>query len=275
MGARPLSQERDAESGYAMNTAPLSLITRVDDAGLCESVNDAVLDVASSGLVRNVSIMAPVPALAQLAERLRGRSDLCLGLHVTLNAEWERVRWRPLSPLSEVASLVDSEGYFLPHPRDMHDRCSDPAEMMREIRRQLDALRKAGLDIRYLDEHMGVSWACGLREHLAEFARSEGLVDAHALPSLPSGNVPHNRKHPAEAWSQRVLAADAGTYVLVSHVGFDRPDLQRLQAVGQPEGVCAAERDAERRAWHDPSFRQAIESRQMRLLRYDQVLPET
>lgn len=90
----------DAKSGYAMNAARLSLITRVDDAGLCESVNDAVLDVAASGLVRNVSIMAAGPALAHLAERLRGRSDLCLGLHVTLNAEWERVRWRPLSPLS-------------------------------------------------------------------------------------------------------------------------------------------------------------------------------
>ena len=37
----------------------LRLVTRMDDAGLCESVNEAVLDAAESGLPKNVSIMVP------------------------------------------------------------------------------------------------------------------------------------------------------------------------------------------------------------------------
>ncbi len=34
--------------------------------GLCESVNDAIQNTAASGLVRNVSIMVPGPAFAQI-----------------------------------------------------------------------------------------------------------------------------------------------------------------------------------------------------------------
>jgi predicted glycoside hydrolase/deacetylase ChbG (UPF0249 family) len=98
-------------------------------------MNDAVLDAASSGLVRNISVMVPGPSFAHAAERLRSRGDLCLGLHVTLNAEWERVRWRPLSPRAEVPSLVDSGSYFPSHPIFFHEQGSSVDEMMIEIRR--------------------------------------------------------------------------------------------------------------------------------------------
>jgi hypothetical protein len=143
--------------------------------------------------------------------------------------------------------------------------------MMIEIRRQLDAARKAGLDIRYLDEHIFVSRVCGLREPLAEFARSEGLIDADPIPMLPPCGAPGVKESPAAAWIKRILASSPEAHVLISHVGFDRDDLRRCQLVGQPEGLVAAERDAERQAWHDPRLREVIESAFVALLRYDQV----
>ena len=247
------------------------LITRLDDAGLCENVNEAVLEAASSGLARNVSIMVPGPAFAHAAERLRGRPDLCLGLHVTLNAEWESVRWKPLSPASEVGTLIDAENFFLRDPHQFHERRSSAAEMMVEIRRQFDAARRAGLDIRYLDEHMGVSWACGLRELLAGFARSEGLVDAHPFSSLRIRGQAGTNRDLAADWTDAIQACPSGVHVLVSHVGFDREDLRNYHVPGQPEGEVAAQRDAERRAWNDPRLSERIAHGGVEILRYDEA----
>ena len=248
----------------------LRLITRLDDAGLCENVNEAVLDAASSGLVRNVSIMVPGPAFVHAADRLRDRPDLCLGLHVTLNAEWEHVRWKPLSPAAEVVTLVDSENFFLPTPHHFDERRSSAAEMMMEIRRQLDAARRAGLNIRYLDEHMGVSWACGLRGLLAGFAQTEGLMDAHPYPHLPGWRHGSNPDI-AAAWGAAIQACPSGVRVLVSHVGFDREDFRKFQIPGQAEGEVAAQRDAERRAWNDPRLRECLACGGVEILRYDEA----
>ena len=249
----------------------LRLITRLDDAGLCENVNEAVLDAASSGLAKNVSIMVPGPAFAHAAERLRERSDLCLGLHVTLNAEWERVRWKPLSPAAEVGTLIDSGNFFLPTPKHFDERGSSAAEMMVEIRRQLDAARRAGLDIRYLDEHMGVSWACGLRGLLAEFARSEGLIDADPIPSLRGWSHGGSNPDIAAAWANAIQSCPSGIRVLISHVGFDRKDFHKFQVPGQAEGEVAAQRDAERRAWNDPRLRETLTCGGVQILRYDEA----
>jgi len=249
----------------------LRLVTRLDDAGLCENVNEAVLDAATSGLVKNISIMVPGPAFAHAAERLQERTDLCLGLHVTLNAEWETVRWQPLSPPAEVGTLIDSESFFLPTPSHLHERRSSVTEMMTEIGRQLDAARRAGLDIRYLDEHMGVSWVCGLREHLANFARSEGLVDAIPISSVPRWSHVGRGSDIAEAWIKVIQSCPPGIRVLVSHVGFDREDFRCYQEPGQAEGVVATQRNAERMAWHSSSLRECIISRGIKLLRYDEV----
>ena len=249
--------------------ASVHLLTRLDDAGLCENVNEAVLEAAGSGLVRNVSLMVPAPAFAHAAERLRGREDLCLGLHVTLNAEWENLRWRPLSAAGLVGTLIGDDGGFLPTPHHFHQRRSSAAEMMTEIRHQLDAARRAGLDIRYLDEHMGVSWVCDLREPLAEFARSEGLVDAHPIPFLSGWN--QDTPDISAAWVDAIRACPAGMRVLLSHVAFDREDFQEFRYSGKVAGEVATERDAERRAWSDPRLREAIASGGVKLLRYDEV----
>ena len=64
------------------------LILRADDIGSAYAANDAILAACDAGTIKNVSLMVCGPAFADAATRLRGRDDICLGLHVTLNAEW-------------------------------------------------------------------------------------------------------------------------------------------------------------------------------------------
>ena len=118
---------------------------------------------------------------------------------------------------------------------------------------------------------MGVSWACGLRGLLADFARSEGLIDAHAFQSLPRGSHGGSNPDLAAAWANAIRSCPSGIRVLVSHVGFDREDFRKFQVPGQAEGEVAAQRDAERRAWNDPRLRKFLAGAGIEVIRYDEV----
>lgn len=74
----------------------IRFITRADDAGSSRSANRAIAQVVDGGFVRNVSLMACGPAIEDAAQLLAHRKDVCFGMHTTLNAEWDKVKWRPL-----------------------------------------------------------------------------------------------------------------------------------------------------------------------------------
>lgn len=247
------------------------LITRGDDAGSCESANEAVFEAATQGVLRNASLMVPGPAFAGVAALFAGQQKTCLGLHVTLNAEWENVKWGPVLPAAQVPSLVDANGYFLPTPNDLHRRNASVEEMMAEVAAQLKRARELGLHITYLDEHMGVGWLPGLRDRLAAFAREEGLLDVHAVPYLP--NLPEGMDIPADdlpgLWTARLAAAKPGAYVLVTHPGKDANDMRAFGHTGLEVGQVARERDAERRALTGSQLRERLRALDMDVIRYD------
>ena len=94
----------------------IRFITRADDLGSSYSANQAIEQVVDAGFIKNVSIMACAPAIEDAAQRLAHRKDVCFGMHTTLNAEWDRVKWGPVLPSEQCKGLVDQNGCFLPHP---------------------------------------------------------------------------------------------------------------------------------------------------------------
>jgi predicted glycoside hydrolase/deacetylase ChbG (UPF0249 family) len=254
------------------------LVVRADDAGSCVSANEAVAEACAAGTARNVSLMVPGPAFEDAARRFAGRDDICIGLHVTLNAEWAGPKWGPVLPASEVPTLVDpATGFFTPFPKDLHQRGFSVAEAVAEAEAQLARARAAGLAIAYLDEHMGVGWLPGLRDALAALARREGLIDAGSLhlPGLPRVETCVGSEDDADALANRWLAAldacEPGTYLLVTHPGKDAPDMQAFYLEGGERGVVARERDRERRALTADRLRQGCAAHGIPLLRYDEL----
>lgn len=244
----------------------LRLITRGDDAGSCHAANHAILEACERGIVRNVSLMAPGPAFDEAAQLFRNRPELCLGLHVTLNAEWEEATWRPVLPVARVPSLLDENGDFTSSPLVLHQRGFGLDEAMAEVRAQLGKARAHGLNIQYLDEHMGVGWLGDLRERLAALCEREGLVDAHPIASLPPAKTQSHDL--VERWSAQVQAASPGAYVLVTHPGQDDEEMRRFYTAGQQAGEVARERDAERRALCDPRWPRLLHEAGVELARY-------
>ena len=249
----------------------IQLITRGDDAGSCHSANSAILQACDSGTLRNVSLMVPGPAFESAAKLFADRSDVCLGLHVTLNSEWDAVKWGPVLPAQQVPSLVDENGHFWPTPTTLHERGLDPDEAMAEIEAQLRHARAAGLNLSYIDEHMGVSWVGGLRERIRALAEREGLIDAFKFEGLPSVQNAHAGL--LERWQAQLQDAQPGAYVIVTHPGRDEDDMRQMSmhSQGWQPGSVAQERDAERQALCDPKFVQVCRNSDVQLARYSEV----
>ena len=89
---------------------------------------------------------------------------------------------------------------------------------------------------------MGVGWLPGLRERLTALAEREGLVLAHPFPHLPM--VETAGEENVARWIASLAAAPAGTYVLITHPGFDDAEMRRFGHAGLEPGQVARERDA-------------------------------
>lgn len=249
--------------------AQIRLITRGDDAGSSKSANRALLEAATAGLLRNVSVMAPGPVLGDAGRLFSGRRDVCLGLHVTLNSEWDTPRWGPVLPPAEVPSLVDRDSCFWRTPGEAAAQGARVDEMLAEVRAQLARIREAGLPVAYLDEHMGVSglWP-DLRAGLAALA-AEGLLDVHAAAYLPEAlSSPAPGADAVEALIARLEAVPGGEWVLVTHPAFDDAEMQAIRGGGTAPGEIARWRDADRRMLLDPRLADACRKIGIETARY-------
>jgi predicted glycoside hydrolase/deacetylase ChbG (UPF0249 family) len=154
------------------------LILHADDLGMSHSVNRATFEALEKGWISSASILVPCPWFAEVATWARAHPDADLGIHLALNSEWTSLRWGPLSAASEVPSLVDDQGYF-PLVETTVAAKAKPAEVERELRRQVDRAQSAGIRLSHLDSHMGA-----LFQTAPLFTVYRGLGASYGLPLL-------------------------------------------------------------------------------------------
>ena len=94
--------------------AKIPILLRLDDIGMCHSVNVAAKKVLETGIPVSMSVMVPCPWFTEAADMLKQYKNVSVGIHLTLNSEWKQYRWGPVSGVSTVPSLVDSLGNFFP-----------------------------------------------------------------------------------------------------------------------------------------------------------------
>ena len=251
------------------------LIIRADDAGSSRAANRAILQCARDGLARNVSLMACGPCITSAAQILAALPNVDFGLHVTLNSEWDAPRWGPCAPRDQVRALLDGDGAFTRAPNVLFERgvSEEMLEQMEtEVAAQLQRLRALGLEISYLDEHMGVGWLPGLRERLQALARREGLGWTHGIQGLPPAPDAARPLSPLQVLARRVEAAPDGDWLLVTHPAFDD---EEMRAVGNEDfapGQVARERRADRQLLLDSWLRRELDKQQVLVARYSEVL---
>jgi hypothetical protein len=254
------------------------LITRGDDFGIFAESDEAIVDSFRNGVLRNASIMAPAPRFEQAARLARENPGLCVGLHLTLSSEWEEVRFGPVLGAKAAPSLVEADGTFLPSPMRHHRRGVVIAEMMRELKAQLAKARAAGVDIRYLDEHMGCAWVhpmpVGSRrlvDHLREWARAEGLIYSTDIHGDHGFHGRMERPHSVDGAIAALAGLEGLPYLYMTHPAYHRGPLTRLAVHDVPPRELpreGADREDDARILQSPVFAHACQERGVRCVSY-------
>lgn len=130
------------------------LIVNGDDCGMCNAANLATIDALESGLMRSATIMVPCPWFPQIAQYARANPDKGFGVHLTHTSEWTKYRWGPVAPASQVAGLVDPDGYLWSGIEQVYAHAK-PEEALIEGRAQIRRALAAGIDVTHIDSHMG------------------------------------------------------------------------------------------------------------------------
>jgi predicted glycoside hydrolase/deacetylase ChbG (UPF0249 family) len=129
-------------------------VIHADDIGMCHASNVGSFAALNSGSVTCGSLMAPCPSFHEAVEWAHARPGVDLGVHLTLNSEWDTYRWGPVAGATAVPSLVDSDGFFYRTQVEVLQNATvDDVE--REMRAQIDAVIAAGIDPTHVDSHMG------------------------------------------------------------------------------------------------------------------------
>ena len=93
------------------------LILTADQLGMCHASNMGVYQSIRQGPATGAGLMVPGPWARHAASLYRGEP---VGVHLTLNAELDCYRWRPIT---QAPSLLDGDGGF---PRTTIDLWTTP-----------------------------------------------------------------------------------------------------------------------------------------------------
>jgi predicted glycoside hydrolase/deacetylase ChbG (UPF0249 family) len=150
------------------------VVVHVDDIGMSAAANAGAFR-ALAGAATCGSVMVPCPAFDEVARAARERPELDLGVHLTLNAEYETHRWGPV--LDDVPGLVSPDGGMWRTLAEVVEHATSE-EVERELRAQIEKALDAGIDVTHLDSHMGTVL------HARFIDVYVGLVRDYHLPAL-------------------------------------------------------------------------------------------
>lgn len=273
------------------------LIIHADDLGMCHSVNQASIDALEKGTVTCGSIMINCPWSPEIAKYYRDYSEIDVGVHVTLNSEWERYKWGPVAPDEKVPGLVDSNGY-LPKSVEQVKEKAKPEEVEREIRAQVKKAFDFGIEPTHLDTHMGTVYErpeffsayCRIakefditpmvvspesttaRERIEENSKMKFSINQYKkissnfpnidelISSVEEINLKARKKH----FKNIIKNLPSGLNQVIVHLGYDRSELQ-----GITENWKLRYNDY--RIFTDPKMRKFIEKQKIKLIGWKDI----
>ncbi len=138
--------------GYSNNDR--LVIIHTDDIGMCHASVQAFKDLWAFGTITSGAVMVPCPWFPAVAQMCRENPEIDMGVHATLNAEWENYRWGPVSTRESSSGLMDDAGYFHQWHQAVYDHAK-PEAVDAEVNAQVERALAEGIDVTHVDSHMG------------------------------------------------------------------------------------------------------------------------
>jgi predicted glycoside hydrolase/deacetylase ChbG (UPF0249 family) len=173
------------------------LIINADDYGLCTETNEAVEQLFNEGRITSATVMAPAAKSVEAIRRAVNNNNIKMGLHITLNSDYEKDKWSSISPRMEVASLLDDEGKFNQDVNSFYLNAKEE-EVKTELEAQYRFAAEVGYRPTHADSHCGTLYGLSGRSFLKQ---AFGLCVEYKLPfrfprsrdfivSMFGGNLP-------------------------------------------------------------------------------------
>jgi predicted glycoside hydrolase/deacetylase ChbG (UPF0249 family) len=254
---------------------PRTLVVRCDDVGMCHSVNLAIGKLLATGIPFSASVMFACPWYQEAVAILAQHPEVAVGVHLTLNSEWEHYRWGPVAGRTAAPSLVDANGFLLPSEEAFTARAPDIREVEAELRAQIERALASRLHVDYLDAHMGTAYSTPeLRALVEKLARDYKLGISTYLGERSGSlwDVAPERK--LATLVRFVRAAGPGTTLLVAHLGLDSDEMTGLVDANYPQDPfrVGRHRQAELDALTSPAFRAAVQAAGLEFATYRQII---
>jgi hypothetical protein len=131
-----------------------AVIIHTDDIGMCHASVQAFKDLWEFGTITSGAVMVPCPWFPAVAQMCREHPEMDIGVHATLNAEWDTYRWSPISTRDLASGLLDADGYFHQWQPAVYKNAK-PEAVEIEVNAQIERALAAGIDVTHVDSHMG------------------------------------------------------------------------------------------------------------------------
>lgn len=167
------------------------IVLHEDDVGMCHGANSAFLELVGLGVCSSGAVMVPCPWFLEMAQAAAADPAIDLGVHLTLNAEKQHYKWRPLSAPPPSAGLTDQFGFFFPDVATTR-RKAHPEAVEAELRAQIECAYAAGIDVTHLDAHMGAALSpefCDIYVRLGIEYRLPVLLTSTIAAYSPNDNL--------------------------------------------------------------------------------------
>ena len=130
------------------------VIIHTDDVGMCHASVQAFKDLWAFGTITSGAVMVPCPWFPAVAQMCKENPKIDMGVHATLNAEWESYRWGPVSTREQASGLMDADGYFHQWHTAVYQNAK-PEAVAVEVNAQIEKALAAGINVTHVDSHMG------------------------------------------------------------------------------------------------------------------------
>jgi hypothetical protein len=240
------------------------LIIHADDLGSSQSENAASFYAMENGSVNSGSIMVPCPWFEQVVEYAKAHPRADLGIHLTMNSEWQLYKWGPVSDPGAVISLLDKNHYF-PDNLDHVAAQAKIEEVEKELRAQIQTALDRGIDLTHLDTHMG---AMALRPDLmslymklgrdfklpvmiskqewSDFSKTDKDLSENIPVVLDNIYVaaPDDYKNGMTSYYTKILQnIKPGVHTVLMHTGYDNDEMRAITTGHEAYGAKWRQQD--------------------------------
>ncbi len=252
------------------------LMIRTDDIGMSHSVNTGLKKLLDTGYPISVSVMFACPWYQEAVAILKEYDNTSIGIHLTLNSEWEHYRWGPVAGKEAVPSLVDENGYFFHSSSTLYENQPKRAELEKELRAQIDRALASGLDIDYVDYHMGTAMGHPMFREVTEKLAEEYKLGLWGYFES-SEFYDHYRAAPEDKIDSLLTMmkkVEPGYSYLVTHVGIDNAELAAMRDMNNsaPLAKMSANRQGELNALTSEAFARAIKENNITLVTFGDLI---